>query len=112
MAKFSQGTLTHPEDMQTYQEEIWQPYLELRTKWDIASVYIDDEDEIETIKNALETLNNANTWLKSMAMVIDEDFWREEPATDYRVDRDEYGKMRDSVTDVLKPKLDPPEAGP
>jgi hypothetical protein len=73
---------------------------------------MDDEDDIRTIEEALSTLNNAITWLKSMAEMADDDYDRQELAHGYEVDSDELEKAYEAVTTVLKPKLDPSSAGP
>jgi hypothetical protein len=112
IAKFKQATVSGPGEVATYETELWEPYRDLRTKWDIASIYIDDEDEIAAVEEALDTINDANTWLKSMSEASDEDHIRSEMAWDYEVDSDELEEAYETVTAVLKPKLDPPNVGP
>lgn len=80
IARFKQATLSGPGDVATYETELWDPYRDLRTKWGITSIYIDDEDEIAAVEEALDTINDANTWLKSMAEASDEDYVRDKIA--------------------------------
>lgn len=112
IARFSEANISGVSDFKTYENELWQPYMELRTAWDIASIYIDDEDDIEKIENSLNTLNDARTHLKSMAQVSDDEFHRKEMAWDYEVSNDELEEAYDEVVAVLKPRLNPPELAP
>lgn len=112
IARFKQAVDSGPGDIETYETELRQPYYDLRTKWDIASIYIDDEGEIETVEWALSRISHANIWLKSMAEATDENHARPEMAWNYEVDRDELEEAYEKVITVLKSKLDPPTVGP
>lgn len=112
IARFREANLQGVPNIEAYEKELGQPYRELRTAWDLASIYIDDQDDVESIEEALDTLKNARMHLKSMAEVSDEDSYRSEIAWDYEVSNDELKEIHDNVVAVLKPRIDPLEIAP
>jgi hypothetical protein len=112
ISRFREANLQGVSDIETYQKEVDKPYRELRTAWDLASIYIDDEGDVEVVEDALDTLNDSRSYLKSMAEASDEDSYRSEIAWDYEVSDDDLEEIHDNVTAVLKPRIDPIEVAP
>jgi len=106
-ARYKQALVSGPGGVDGYEENIFPPYRELRTNWDIASIYIDDEQEIEIIEEALETFNDGRTWLKSLAQASDSDYHRKQPGENFQIGSDDIEEAYDDIVAVLKPKLDP-----
>lgn len=107
IARFQQANMEGINSFDAYKEEIYQPYLELQATCDTAMIYLEDEDEIETINETLEILNNNTIYLRTLSEVHDDSIPRQNVSQQYEVSHEKLARKREEVRDILKPKLDP-----
>lgn len=101
---YNSGTVTNVPE---FQEKIGDPFRELVTKAEIASIYIDDEDDKQTIDDAIDKFKDQYKYLKSKAETYDEDHFAEERRTELRYTNEEMEDTYEEVKSILKGRIDP-----
>jgi len=100
---YNSGTVT---DVETFQQEIGDPFRDLYAKSKLVSIYLDDGEQ-EIVESAMEDFDNQFKYLRSKAEKYDDSYLEVERRNDLRHTNEEMTNTYNEVKKLLKSKIDP-----
>lgn len=107
IARLIQANNEGIETRSTYREEIFEPYRELGIAWGKAKIYLDDEEEKKNLKQIYDRINENRIQLKAMAISHEDSGDQAILSRENLMDDEKLKEMREEMTEILRPKIDP-----